>query len=208
MGQRLIGITGGIASGKSTVASYLGKQHRLPLLDADVYSRNALYQVEAQVLARYSTQVTTYVEHQPTLDRAKLAEIIFANAPERTWLENLLHPLVRQCFESELRRLAAQPTLVLIIPLLLEVGWQDLVTETWLIYCPPDLQLKRLIQRNHLTPAAAQLRLDCQWPIERKLTLVDRVIDNSLELDPQAKNWQNLYHQVDRALLVPDGNHL
>lgn len=202
MGQRLIGITGGIASGKSTVASYLAKHHLLPILDADIYSRNALYQVEDQVLTRYSTKVVTYINHEPALDRQKLGEIIFQDSTERAWLENLLHPLVRKCFESELQRLADQPILALVIPLLLEVGWQDLVTETWLIYCPPAIQLRRLIQRNRLTLEAAQLRLACQWPIDQKLCLVDRVIDNSIELDSQGYNWQALYHQVDRALLL------
>ena len=111
--QRRIGLTGGIASGKSTVGRLLAARG-LPLLDADGFAREALAPGSpgAQaVLARYGT-----------LDRAALGRIVFADAAERQWLEQLVHPLVRARFAAELERLAAAPVVVLMIPLLFEAG--------------------------------------------------------------------------------------
>jgi dephospho-CoA kinase len=130
--QRRIGLTGGIASGKSTVGRLLAAQG-LPVLDADGYAREALAPgspgAEA-VLARYGT-----------LDRAALGRIVFADAAERQWLEQLVHPLVRARFAAELERLAAAPVVVLMIPLLFEAGLEELCSEVWLVDCDEAQQL-------------------------------------------------------------------
>ena len=180
--QRRIGLTGGIAIGKSTVARWL-KQQGLPVLDADVYAREALAPKTpgaAAVLERYGEVVRAKnsTTNSGVIDRAALGQIVF-NAPrEREWLERLVHPLVRQRFDEELAALAAQPAVVLVIPLLFEASLESLCSEIWLVDCEPDQQLERLMQRDGLSQAAAQARINAQWPLERKRELADRVIDN------------------------------
>jgi len=112
------------------------------------------------------------------LDRAALGRIVFADAAERRWLEGLVHPLVRQRFEAELAALAAAPVVVLMIPLLFEVGLEELCSEVWLVACDEEQQLQRLMARDGLAEAEARARLAAQWPLARKRALADRVIDN------------------------------
>ena len=180
--QRRIGLTGGIASGKSTVAHWL-EQQGLPVLDADVYAREALApesQGARAVLERYgpAVRMAGSPEAEAQLDRAALGRIVFHRPEERLWLEQLVHPLVRECFTSNLTTLQAAPTVVLVIPLLFEVGLESLCSEVWLVDCDPDQQLQRLMQRDGLNAEEAQARIAAQWPLARKRELADRVLDN------------------------------
>jgi dephospho-CoA kinase len=181
--QRRIGLTGGIASGKSTVARLLADQQGLPILDADVYAREALAPgrpATLAVLARYGERVRGPAAAD-SIDRAALGRIVFAEPRERHWLEQLLHPLVRQRFETELVRLAAEPALLLVIPLLFEAGLEGLCREIWLVDCDEAQQRQRLMTRDGLNAAEAEARLAAQWPLSRKRGLADRLIDNRKE---------------------------
>jgi dephospho-CoA kinase len=142
----------------------------LPVLDADVYAREAL--------APGSPAAQAVLERYNTLDRAALGRIVFGDAGERQWLEQLIHPIVRECFRAELSKLADAPAVVLMIPLLFEVGLEELCSEVWLVDCEPAQQLQRLIGRDGLSEAEARARMAAQWPIARKRTLADRVLDN------------------------------
>ena len=178
MAQRRIGLTGGIATGKSTASQLLEQRHGLPLLDADVFARQALEPESPgseAVLQRYGEQVAA---KSGVIDRRALGTLVFNDPAERHWLEQLVHPLVRQRFDTELARLAAIPTMVLVIPLLFEAGLTDLCTETWLVDCDESQQLQRLMQRDRLSVDAAQARTAAQWPLARKRTLADVVISN------------------------------
>jgi dephospho-CoA kinase len=112
------------------------------------------------------------------LDRAALGRIVFADAAERRWLEQLVHPLVRQRFAAELERLESAPVVVLMIPLLFEAGLEGLCSEIWLVDCPEAEQLRRLMARDGLSEAEARARLAAQWPQQRKRARADVVIDN------------------------------
>jgi len=194
-GQRRIGLTGGIASGKSTVGRLLAERHGLPVLDADLYAREALAPGSAAsraVLERYGAQVQavdTAIAPGPRvdqarasagaeLDRAALGRIVFTDAVERRWLEELVHPLVGQRFAAELERLADAPVVVLMVPLLFEAGFDGLCSEVWVVDCDPQQQQQRLISRDGLSRSEALVRLDAQWPLARKRPLADVVIDN------------------------------
>jgi dephospho-CoA kinase len=200
MKQRRIGLTGGIASGKSTVGALLSRRFGLPVLDADLYAREALAPGTAAsdaVLARYGAAVQAAGSEPapgdvtgaargagqgepagPAIDRAALGQIVFADAAERQWLEQLIHPLVRRRFAKELARLAEAPVLVLMIPLLFEAGLQDLCNEVWVVDCEPEQQLNRLMARDGLNADTAHQRLAAQWPLARKRALADVVISN------------------------------
>ncbi|MFZ9318536.1 MAG: dephospho-CoA kinase [Vulcanococcus sp.] len=180
--QRRIGLTGGIATGKSTVGRWLAEQG-LPVLDADLYAREALAAGSAgarAVLDRYGDSVRS-ADSEPTaavLDRAALGAIVFAQPSEKDWLEALVHPLVRARFEQELSDLQEQPTVVLMIPLLFEAGLEELCSEIWLVDCEPTQQLERLMQRDGLSERDARARIAAQWPMTRKRDLSDLIISN------------------------------
>jgi len=179
-GQRRIGLTGGIASGKSTAGRWLA-QRGLPLLDADQFAREALAPGSpgaAAVLQRHGAAVRAPGDGATGVARSALGRIVFQDPSERLWLEQLVHPLVRQRFDAALAQLAAAPALVLMIPLLFEAGLEGLCSEIWLVDCTPELQLQRLMGRDGLSAADARARLAAQWPLERKRPLADWVIDN------------------------------
>ena len=186
--QRRIGLTGGIASGKSTVGRLLAERG-LPVLDADVYAREALAPGSpgaAAVLERFGERVALAGAATralagaaaPALDRAALGRIVFSDAAELRWLEQLVHPLVRQRFAAELERLREAPVVVLMIPLLFEAGLDTLCSEIWLVDCDEDQQLQRLMERDGLGEADARARLAAQWPLARKRALATVVLDN------------------------------
>lgn len=174
---RRIGLTGGIASGKSSVGRLLAARG-LPLLDADVYAREVLAPESpgAQaVLERYGAGVRA---PGGEIDRAALGRIVFGDGDERRWLEDLVHPLVRKRFEAELRELAAEPLVVLVVPLLFEAKLEALCSEVWLVDCDETQQLQRLLARDGLGEADARARLAAQWPLARKRQLADVVLNN------------------------------
>ena len=174
--QRRIGLTGGIASGKSSVGRLL-EARGWPVLDADQYAREALApntSASQAVAQRFGAGVGNAAD----LDRKALGRIVFSDAEERRWLETLVHPLVRDRFQQELERHSQAPVVVLMIPLLFETGLEALCSEVWLVDCEPRQQLERLMLRSGLNEADAQARLAAQWPLPRKRPLADRVIDN------------------------------
>ncbi|NMF57351.1 dephospho-CoA kinase [Pseudanabaena yagii] len=190
MNQRIIGITGGIATGKTTVSNYLHDTYGLPILDADIYARQAL---TGDRLAKLSDRYGKLIlDEQGNLDRRKLGAIVFESVSERKWLEALIHPYVQECLINEANRLAPS-TVVMVIPLLFESKMEDLVTETWAIACDPQQQLKRLMNRNHLLESEAKQRISSQMSQSEKIELADVVIVNS-------DNTEELFFQVDNAL--------
>ncbi|MCP9884687.1 dephospho-CoA kinase [Synechococcus sp. ATX 2A4] len=189
--QRRIGLTGGIATGKSTVARLLEENFGLAVLDADRYAKDALAPGTAAtqaVIRRYGQNVLMACVAPSTsgatpnnanvIDRQALGQLVFADPVERRWLEHLVHPLVRQRFEQELAALAEAPAVVLMIPLLFEAGFEPLCSEIWLVDCDAAEQQARLMARDGRSAAESRARIEAQWPLERKRALADVVIDN------------------------------
>ena len=194
--KRIIGLTGGIGTGKSTVSNYLAERH-FPVFDADIYARVAVQPGSAilsQIAARYGASILLT---DGSLNRQHLGEIVFDNPDERSWLEQQIHPYVRQRLENDLNSIS-QPdaTVVMVIPLLFEAGMTDLVNETWVVYCSPTQQLERLIARDRLNLAQAQARINSQMPLQEKCDRADVVLDNTSTLPVLLK-------QVDLALGSP-----
>ena len=192
--RRIIGLTGGIATGKSTVTAYLEQQYHLPILDADVYAREAIAPpspILDQIFERYGGTVQNI---DGSLNRQALGDIVFNNSAEKQWLEAQIHPFVRQRFRESLEKIqGTEATVICAIPLLFEARLTDFVTEIWVVICHPAQQLKRLQQRNQLTREQAQARIASQMPLAEKVARADVVLDNSLDL-------ATLHHQVDLAL--------
>ena len=195
--QRRIGLTGGIATGKSSVGHYLTKHHALPLLDADQYARESLAPDKAAtkaVLQRYGQAVAAESQNNSiSLNRSALGQIVFNDAAERHWLEQLVHPIVRQRFDSELTLLTEATSVVLMIPLLFEANLTDLCSEVWLVDCSSAQQCQRLLDRDGLSREDSERRIAAQWPMSQKRDLADLVIDNS----GAPRSWKQ---SVDQAL--------
>lgn len=197
--QRIIGLTGGIAMGKTTVAQYLSA-YQLPVLDADVYAQKAVQPGSAALKAiveRYGQEILLA---DGSLDRHRLGDTVFSDPEERLWLERQIHPYVRNCLQTELRSLTRHPVVIVVIPLLFEAKMTDLVTEVWVVRCSQAEQIKRLMQRSssqstarRLTLEQAQARIKSQMGIEQKVAQATVVLDNSAT--PEA-----LFRQVDLAL--------
>jgi dephospho-CoA kinase len=193
--QRIIGLTGGVGMGKTTVSNYLATVHQLPVLDADVFARKAVEPGSAvlqQIVERYGSSVLL---PDGSLDRQRIGDIVFSSTAERLWLEQQVHPYVRDRLEEGLQSLppSVYPTVVLVIPLLFEARMTDLVTEIWVVRSREEQQRERLRERDRLNSAQVQARIDSQMPIERKIARADLVLDNSSTLEA-------LYQQVDAAL--------
>ena len=191
--KRIIGLTGGIGTGKTTVSNYLAHRHQLAVLDADIYAREAV-QLDSPVLSKIYGRYGADIQlPDGTLNRKQLGEIVFRNPVERQWLEQQIHPYVRSCFQSELDTLVV-PTVILVVPLLFEADMTDLVTEIWVVSCSPEQQLRRMMERDSSSLEQAQARINSQLPIQEKVARADVVLDNSSTLDALLK-------QVDLALL-------
>ncbi len=194
--QRRIGITGGIASGKSSIARYLERSKNIPILDADVFAREALTQnsqISLEVIERYGEQITKQKECQEGISRLALGEIIFSDKKEKLWLESLIHPFVRKRLNEELTKLKNSPKLALVIPLLFEANLHDICSEIWLVSCRIEQQYERLKLRNGFNYKESKLRIESQLSIDHKRKLSDRIIDNSGTI-------QCSYNQIDKLL--------
>ncbi|MEC4814618.1 MAG: dephospho-CoA kinase [Scytonema sp. PMC 1069.18] len=196
MTKRIIGLTGGIATGKTTVANYLASAYNLTILDADIYARDAVSlgsPILQAIAQRYGEKILLA---DGSLNRQKLGEIIFNNQEERKYLEDLIHPYVRDRFVVEMESFASLPAqiLILVVPLLFEAEMTHLVTEIWVVSCSFEQQLQRLIQRNSLSLEQAQARIRSQIPIAEKVARADVVLDNSSTLEALLK-------QIDTAIL-------
>ncbi|MCP1134909.1 dephospho-CoA kinase [Paenibacillus polysaccharolyticus] len=176
-----IGLTGGIATGKSSVSAYLASKGAL-LIDADVIAREVMlpgHPVLAAAVQRFGQAI---LNEDGTLDRKKLGSIVFQHPEERKALEAITHPAIRK----EMRERAAayelkHPDKLVVsdIPLLYESGLEKGFSEVMVVYVPRAVQLERLMNRDQMTQADAEARIAAQMDIERKKERADIVIDNS-----------------------------
>ncbi len=190
--QRIIGLTGGIATGKTSVTDYLTRVYHIPVLDADLYAREAVAQNSPILKAIYLRYGDSLKSNDGSLDRQALAAIIFQDRQEKSWLESQIHPYVRDRFLTQLAQ-TDKPIVVLAIPLLFEAKMSDLVTEIWVVWCDRTSQMLRLQQRDRLTVEQAEIRIDSQMPLSEKIQRADLVLDNNRDL-------KDLWQQIDAAL--------
>lgn len=197
--QRIIGLTGGIATGKSTVSQYLQDKYQIPVLDADDYARQAVEPGSPILDAITKRFGAVILRPDGSLDRSRLGEVVFSDAREKGWLEQQIHPYVRQRFAQAMANLKDAPAVVQSIPLLFEADLTRQVTEIWVVTCRLSQQRQRLMQRNQLTFEQAEARIRSQMPLAQKAARADVVLENSGDL-------QQLFRQVDQALQqVPQG---
>ncbi|MEH7010607.1 dephospho-CoA kinase [Neobacillus niacini] len=176
----VIGLTGGIASGKSTVSNML-KELAITVIDADVEARLAVEKGEPayeKIVTEFGHDILLSNEE---IDRQKLGSIIFHNAEKRQLLNSIVHPEVRKRMNNQVEaaRVSGEQVIVLDIPLLFESKLTHMVEKTLLVYVDKDIQLKRLMERNDLSPEDAEARVKSQMPLSEKVPLADAVINNN-----------------------------
>lgn len=199
--MKRIGLTGGIASGKSTASSIL-RGWGACIIDADAIA-HGLMEPGGPLYEAYCAHFGTgVILPDGQLDRRRIGRIAFADPAEKRWLDETAHPVIRRAIEQELERAeaAGKSAVILDIPLLFETGWQAHVDETWLIDIPESLQLMRLQSRNGYSREEAKHRIAAQMPLSEKRRLADVIIDNSgteQELMERLRAlWQKQPHQA------------
>ena len=189
--QRRIGITGGIASGKSSIGEFLKNTKGLAIIDADIFARETLLpggKITKIVIERYGDKVTNdRVSNMQSINRSALAQIIFSDTNEKLWLEQTIHPVVKEKIEEELKKFKELSTIILIIPLLYEAKLTHLCSEIWFVNCTKKQQLKRLVERDKCSIKEAMAKINSQWSMQIKRKLSDVIIDNSGE----QRSWEN-----------------
>lgn len=172
--MQVIGLTGGIASGKSTVSYYL-MTHGYEVIDADEISRHAL---EPGTKAFNKVIEHFDVLEKGIINRTKLGDIVFNNKKEKEYLENILHPYIREVIIDRINH--SKHSLVFIdVPLLFEAGWNDLCDHTIVVSCLKEIQIQRVLLRDHCTYEQAMARINNQMSLEEKEKRADFIIHNN-----------------------------
>ena len=195
--QRRIGITGGIASGKTIIGDFLFQAKQWPILDADLYAHEALSpenEIAKKVYLRYGSKIIqNSSKNNQIINRKALAKIVFQNEIEKKWLEGIIHPFVNKRIEEELEKLKSNSIVILIIPLLFEKNYTGLCSEICYIDCPRNMQLKRLQARDNLSLEEANQRIDAQWANSFKKQFADHIINNSNDDETWKLQLKKLY---------------
>ena len=189
-----VGLTGGIASGKTTVSN-LFSNLGTPIIDTDLISRQLLelnqpgYQ---KVVVHFGDGLLI---KDGQIDRRKLRRIVFNDKDEKHWLEAALHPMIYQQAQQQIELYQHAPYVIVVIPLLFETDFQALVNRILVIDCRAETQIERLIARDGVELNLAQQMLAQQWSNEARLQHADDVIHNDNELDVELSLQVTRLHQ-------------
>ncbi len=177
---RIIGLTGGIATGKSSIALFFAERG-VPVIDADQLARDAVLPESPALEKIISLFGRDVITHYGELDRKRLGTLIFSDPEKRRQLEDILHPLIRKLAKEriDLAVAAGHQRIIYMAPLLIEAGATDRVDTVWVVTVRPEIQLERLMRRDGISPEQAQLIVDSQMPLSEKEHYGSVVIDNS-----------------------------
>ncbi len=196
-----IGLTGGIASGKSTVSRLLRSLGAV-IIDADLLARKVVEPgtaVGKEIVATFGDDILL---PEGELNRKRLGEIIFADENKRKLLESIIHPAIKAAMEQELRQAEDQgdAVVVLDVPLLIESGWASQVDEVWVVYTDPDVQEERLIIRDGLSRDQAKERICSQMSLHDKLQYANVIIDNNQKLEETTRQVVEAFGRISACV--------
>lgn len=173
-----IGLTGGIASGKTSVAAWFADRG-VRVFDAD----SAVHQLylQSEIISLIAKEFSDDYIQQGQIDRSRLGALVFNNKEAREKLDRIVHPYVRLKMKKSVENASeeGEKMIILDLPLLFETGWTSYVDQIWLVYVHQEIQIERLIARNNYTREEALQRISSQLSLEYKAAYSDRVIDNS-----------------------------
>ena len=194
--QRRIGLTGGIATGKTTIANYIRSSKNIDLLDADQFGRDLIISGTSSyknIIDKFGDSIIDNQSPSKEINRRKIKQIIFKYPEQRIWLENLLHPLIKEKMINKCQYLQDKKILLLVVPLLFEAKFNDLCTEIWIVKCSKNVQIKRLIERDQISRKEALNIINIQMNLSQKESKEYIVLDNEKE----KSNWQK---QIDNLI--------
>lgn len=194
--MKLVGLTGGVGSGKSTVAAML-QQVGAEVVDADEAS-HAVYEPGTRGFAAVIREFGDDYVRDGRIDRQRLGELVFKDADARRRLNAVAHPLVREWMAARTAEAAERGAAVVVqdVPLLLENGLERLFSTVVLVYVPEDMQVERLVHGRGFTPERAREVIAAQMPIEEKRRLAHHVIDNSGTIDETRAQVEQLWTKL------------
>ncbi|AKP48076.1 dephospho-CoA kinase [Bacillus smithii] len=189
----IIGLTGGIASGKSTVSSLL-KEKGFTVIDADVAARIVVQPGEEAYKKIVETFGKDILLENGEINRPKLGDLVFRDEQKRLQLNAIVHPAVRKqmLLEKEQAIRNGKQTIFLDIPLLFESGLTWMVDKTIVVYVDENIQLQRLMKRNGLDKEAAEIRISAQMSLEEKASKADAVINNNGTITETKKQLEHI----------------
>ena len=197
----LLGVTGGIASGKTEVANML-KELGAPIIEFDVIARQV---VEAgkpawqEIVDYFGKQV---VQEDDSLDRKKLSNIVFRDMEKRKKLESFTHPRISEEFVRQVNEIAEKTPgaiIQVVIPLLIELNLQYKFHKLMVVYIPKELQIERLVERDGISKEEATNILKAQLPIEEKVGYADYVIHNERSLEETRRQVEDLWQTLKKV---------
>ncbi len=194
----VLGVTGGVASGKSTVAGMLAELGA-SIVDFDMLAREVVAPGRPgfqEIVAYFGKEVIGEDGH---LDRKRLSEIVFQDPAKRRKLERMTHPRILEAFMCRLRQLAEKDPRAIVqavVPLLFEVGLEPLVHKVLVVYVSPDIQIERLMERDQISREEARRILAAQMPIDQKAARADFVIRNEGDVEETRKQVTDLWRQL------------
>ena len=199
--MKIIGLTGGIGSGKSTVSASMAELGAV-IIDADKLGHEALKpdtKVWHEIVSAFSRQV---VSTNGTINREKLGAIVFSNTEARARLNQIMHPRIYDMVETQLKKYRRQGAdiVVLEVPLLLEAGWASLVDEIWITTASETTILKRLKERRKLSEYESLARLRSQLPLGKRLEQADVVIDTEGTLEELKVKIKVLWQKIQAGI--------
>ena len=175
----VIGLTGGIACGKSLISAYL-KEQGVPVIDGDIVARQIVEPGMKGLTQIVDTFCPEYLHDDGTLNRAMLGRHVFADIEALQQLNAITKPLLLEAFKTQINALQHHPVIVLDVALLLEdADYRNLVDKVWVVTVLPETQLARLMARNGYTAEEAQNRMNAQMSNEARIACADAVIDNN-----------------------------
>lgn len=190
-----IGLTGGIASGKTSVSDIFAALGA-PIIDSDIVSRELMQPGEPafnKVVQHFGKSI---LSADDSIDRSRLRKIIFNDDSEKNWLESILHPLIYQRCSNLIEAHQGEGYLLLVVPLLFETSFQSLVERVCVVNCPAELQIQRLCKRDNIDEKLAKLMLSRQWNNQQRILQADDIIDNDrddIDLRPQVVALHQMY---------------
>jgi len=194
---KIIGLTGNIGTGKSTVA-WMFEELGVATLNADTIAREVITPKKFAWKKIYERYGRVVLLADDIIDRKALAQIIFQDPGEREFLESVIHPHVREEIKHRIGMItkAEEPLLIIEVPLLFEAGWSDIFDAIIVVRCDEELEIKRCAEKFEISDEEVRLRIAAQLPIEKKVDGADAVIDNNGEIEETRVQVTRLHHQM------------
>jgi len=195
----ILGLTGGIASGKSTILNEF-KKLGAEIIDSDKIAHEIIIKNKTcyeKIVNNFGRKI---LNHKNQIDRKKLGKVVFSDVKKRKLLEKIIHPIILNKIKNKIKclykKLTTNSIIVIDLPLLFEAGLQKMVDKILVVWVPQKIQINRLMKRDKLSYNSALKRIKSQIPLEKKLKLADYVIDNTKKYSEIKRQVYNIWSEM------------